>query len=330
MRSNVKVDIDLARDGKFSGYARVPHSVHRSANGWIPAPIVSIRNGSGKTILLMAGTHGDEYEGQVALANLARSLDVDDIQGQVIILPMANYPAARAGNRVSPLDDGNLARLYPGDPLGTPTRAIAHFIETELMSRADLVLDLHSGGSSLNYLPSTTALSLLEPAQVARMKEYMSVFGAPYGLMFPGTAGIGTSADAAGRNGILRVGCEMGGRGFLHPAYRQMCEEGALRILQMEGVCAGRKLPQPGPVQFLTVNKNCYVYAFDEGLFEPKVQLGQSVASGDLAGLIHQPRLPMREPVPLYFDTHGVVVCERPTAMCEPGDCLLHLAQPTD
>nr|WP_222124944.1 hypothetical protein [Variovorax boronicumulans] len=28
--------------------------------------------------------------------------------------------------------------------------------------------------------------------------------------------------------------------------------------------------------------------------------------------------------------TAGVVVCERPTTMCEPGGCLLHRAQPTD
>jgi predicted deacylase len=94
MQSPVRPDIDLTRNGKFSGYARVPHSVHRTANGWLPVPIVSIRDDEGKTILLMAGTHGDEYEGQFALANLARNLEPEDIRGQLSILPMANYPAA--------------------------------------------------------------------------------------------------------------------------------------------------------------------------------------------------------------------------------------------
>ncbi|KAF7961622.1 hypothetical protein AWV80_31285 [Cupriavidus sp. UYMU48A] len=92
-------------------------------------PIVSLRNGEGPCVLLMSGTHGDEYEGQVALTRLVRSLSYKKIRGQIIILPMANYPAAKAGLRVSPLDEGNLNRMFPGDVGGSPTQMIAHFIE---------------------------------------------------------------------------------------------------------------------------------------------------------------------------------------------------------
>ena len=98
--------IDLDRDGKQCDYLRLPHSVDRSAYGWLPVPLVSIRNGSGPTVLLMSGVHGDEYEGQVALTRLIRSLEPADVSGQVLILPMANFPAAKAGTRVSPVDVG--------------------------------------------------------------------------------------------------------------------------------------------------------------------------------------------------------------------------------
>src|SRR5690606_31474234 len=127
-KSRITVDIDLDDAGKHAGHARLPYSVNRSAYGWLPIPIASIKNGSGPTILLMAGSHGDEYEGQVVLTRLFQSLSVDQVQGQIIFLPMANYPAAKAGARVSPLDQGNLNRLYPGDENGTVTMAIAHFI----------------------------------------------------------------------------------------------------------------------------------------------------------------------------------------------------------
>jgi predicted deacylase len=43
--------------------------VHRSAYGWIPIPVACVKNGAGPRILLMAGNHGDEYEGQVALGS---------------------------------------------------------------------------------------------------------------------------------------------------------------------------------------------------------------------------------------------------------------------
>ena len=61
--SRISTDIDFNRDGKQTGFLRLPHSVHRSAYGWIPIPVACLRNGKGPRVLLMAGNHGDEYEG---------------------------------------------------------------------------------------------------------------------------------------------------------------------------------------------------------------------------------------------------------------------------
>lgn len=325
-KSKIVPDIDLSADGKQFGHARLPFSVHRSAYGWLPVPMVCIKNGPGKTVLLMAGTHGDEYEGQIALCRMAQEMQPEQIRGRLIILPMANYPAAKAGKRVSPIDGGNLARIYPGNPCGTVTQMIAHFIETELMSQADLVLDLHSGGSSLNYLPSVT--SLLEPGNEAstEIQTYMDLFGAPYGLQFVGRRGIGSTSDAANRNNIIRIGCEMGGSGWACREYRELCELGSKRILQHVGILVNASLPSPGRVNFLTVDKDCFVYAETDGIFEPSAKLGDTVKKGDLAGLTYFPQCPMQAPEPVYFGTSGIVVCERSDAMCETGDCLFHLA----
>jgi hypothetical protein len=79
VRSRLSPEIDLDGDGNQTGFLRLPHSVHRSAYGWVPIPIARISNtggnGAGPSILLMAGNHGDEYEGQVALGRLIRDLD---------------------------------------------------------------------------------------------------------------------------------------------------------------------------------------------------------------------------------------------------------------
>ena len=130
--------IDYEKEGKQTGYLRLPHSVHRSAYGWLPFPVACIRNGEGPTTLLLSGTHGDEYEGQVTLSKLIHQLEPKDIQGRLIILPMLNFPAAKAGLRTSPIDELNLNRVYPGDPEGTPTLVIAHYVENFLMPMAEL------------------------------------------------------------------------------------------------------------------------------------------------------------------------------------------------
>jgi predicted deacylase len=123
--SRLIAEVDFARDGVQHGFVRLFHSTHASACGFLPIPIVVVTNGEGPTALFIGGNHGDEYEGQVAIGNLARSLDPSRIRGRVILLPMANFPAALAAQRVSPIDDLNLNRIFPGDPDGTPTQQIA-------------------------------------------------------------------------------------------------------------------------------------------------------------------------------------------------------------
>jgi len=48
------------RDGKQTGFLRLPHPVRRSAYGWVPIPIGAIRIGDGPIVRMMAGNHGDE------------------------------------------------------------------------------------------------------------------------------------------------------------------------------------------------------------------------------------------------------------------------------
>src|SRR3546814_16101788 len=99
--SRVWTHIDFNLDGKQAGHLNVPHSVDLSAYAMIQIPIVCIRNGEGPTALLTAGNHGDEYEGPIALRNLARMLAPEDLQGRVIIVPSLTYPAVETIGRAS-------------------------------------------------------------------------------------------------------------------------------------------------------------------------------------------------------------------------------------
>src|SRR5579883_2787531 len=111
-KSRIASELDFEKEGKHHGYLRLPHSVHRSAYGWIGIPITCIKNGKGPTVLLVSGNHGDEYEGQVTLMKLTRELTADMVTGRIIILSAANFPAAMAGMRTSPIDEGNLNRSF--------------------------------------------------------------------------------------------------------------------------------------------------------------------------------------------------------------------------
>lgn len=91
-------------------------------------PVTVVRNGEGPA-LLTGGNHGDEYEGPIALSDLARSLKPEDVTGAVIIVPAMNYSAFLSGTRTSPIDRGNMNRSFPGAPDGTVTQKIADYFQ---------------------------------------------------------------------------------------------------------------------------------------------------------------------------------------------------------
>ena len=119
--SPIAPTVDFDRDGVQHGFLRLPYSRDDSAWGSVMIPIAVIRNGAGPAALLTGGNHGDEYEGPIALFDLARTLKAEEVRGAVIIVPAMNHPALVAGTRTSPIDRGNLNRSFPGRPDGTIT-----------------------------------------------------------------------------------------------------------------------------------------------------------------------------------------------------------------
>ena len=326
--SMIFTDIDYDKEGKQVDWLHLPHSVTRSAYGAIAIPVVVIRNGPGPTVFLMAGNHGDEYEGQIALTKLIRELEPDHIRGRVIILPAANLPAAMAGARVSPIDQGNLNRAFPGDPHGTPTFAIAHYIDSVLYPMADFHHDLHSGGSSLRYVPFCSMRKSGDAALDARSLAALTAFNSPLSLVWAFNPENRLAGAAAALRGLVSLGGEFGGGGDVNRASLAMLEHGLRNFLQFTGVMAQpAATEQPGGMRLMEVSsRDHYVYAIEPGLLEHSVDLGAEVRKGQLAGLIHFVDNPAREPVPVYFRRDGMVVCQRHFGRVERGDCVAHLA----
>ena len=100
----------------------------------------------GPTLVVLACVHGDEYEGMAAIHEVFRRLEPGRLRGTILAVPTLNLPAAAAVHRFSPIDHVNLARVFPGRPDGTVTERIAYYTDRHLISRADLLVDLHSAG----------------------------------------------------------------------------------------------------------------------------------------------------------------------------------------
>lgn len=326
MSGLVPISVDLTTPGRNLGYARIPHSVHRSAYGHIPVPVGSVvGRQEGPAVLLIAGNHGDEYEGQVILSDLLQTLDPEQVRGSVTFLPMANFPAAEAGMRTSPLDDGNLNRSFPGTERGSPTQMIAHFIEEQMVPGKDVVIDLHSGGSSLYCVPfGMTAWEEGDQTNDLR-KAILDAFGLDGALHHEPDGDGWFSSSAAWRKGGIGFTFELGGGGTVDPKIRLGAQAGLLRALSVIGVYTG-KVPEERLCEATrTFGDESLVYADDRGVLELRAFSGEDVEAGQLAALVHFPDTPGKPPVPYRFERDGYILAHRIPARVVRGDCLFHM-----
>lgn len=333
MHTGLFHEIDFDADGKALSFLGTPYSVDRSPYYQIKTPICRIRNGGGPRVLLMAGNHGDEYEGEVALGRLIRRLDPARMRGEVTILPLANLPAVMAARRRSPLDNGNLNRAFPGVPGGTPTERLAHFLEHELFPRHDVVFDIHSGGTSMAHLPTALIERQDSPERMARALDLMGSLGMGHAFVAANGRDAPTSMAAAARAGAIGISGEFGGGGTLTPATLAATQRAIDNLLQKLGVTdaplLGPHEPGAPAMQLLELDSHEQnIFATRRGWFEPAVDIGATVRAGDVAGYYHDLNQLDAEEEILRFRQPGIVISRRLHTDCESGDSLIQVARP--
>lgn len=334
----IDCDVDFERRGRQVSWLRLLHSDDRHAYGVVPIPIAVLANREGPTLLLGAGTHGDEYEGQIILGRLIRELDLDALHGRLIIFPALNYPAVRAGTRVSPLDGGNLNRSFPGEGGGPPTRAIADYVTREVLPRCDAGIDLHSGGSTTEFLPCAFLCTPPERALASRVFELVEAFGAPRTFVVEGRPPAGkASSDGASsgfdpiahRQGVAFFSTELGGGATVNRDALRMGTEGVYRVLRHLGMVDDRRgrSPPANTRYYFSHSPDEYVCTPVTGLFEPCRSLGEQVQAGDAAGWVHSMEEPERAAVELAFGARGTILSRRVPARVKRGDFVFHAVE---
>lgn len=322
--SPVLCDLDFDRPGKQFGLLRVPHSSNRSAYGQVLTPICVINGGEGPTLLFTGGVHGDESEGPMALIDFCRTFDEPSVNGRVIVIPALNLPGVEAGTRDCPLDGRNLNRVFPGNPDGTFTEVVAHYVTSTLFPMANVVVDFHSGGSTLCYIP--TLLVHQYQGDLTASTEAAISFGAPMVLISRDleTAGfLGNLSEAAG---ILTVTAELGG-GQIAPGTVEIARTGIVNLLRhfgvVEGVIQSPEAAGRAPTEIVEIEDlDAYIAPDEEGLYEPVRCLGEMVEAGTPVGRVYRPSHPWQPPSVCVAPRAGKIICIRPSAHVRPGDCV--------
>jgi N2-acetyl-L-2,4-diaminobutanoate deacetylase len=323
--SPVTPTVDFGADGVQHGSLRLPWSRNESAWGNVMIPVSIIKNGSGPTALLTGANHGDEYEGPIALVDLAATLKAEEVAGRVIIVPYMNYPAFKNGTRLSPIDGANLNRIFPGRPDGTVSEKIVDYFTRTLLPMADVVLDFHSGGRTLDFVPFAATHVLPDKEQEARCVAARDAFSAPYSMAMLEIDAVGMYDTAAEEMGKTFVTTELGGGGTATAQSIAIAKRGVRNVLKHAGVLEGQVERRPS-VQLEMPASECFSFAETEGLVEFAVDLGEPVRTGDLLAKVYPIGRLGRQPVEYRSRLDGILAARHAAGLATEGDCLAVIA----
>ncbi|MCC6390664.1 MAG: succinylglutamate desuccinylase/aspartoacylase family protein [Bryobacterales bacterium] len=267
-------------DGTW-GYSLVPLTV-----------INGLRGQNRNNVICFGGTHGNEYEGQIAVKRLCADLDPAAMTGRVVLMPQLSESACIANSRTSPLDGVNMNRAFPGNPRGTISYRISNFVKTRVFPLGRIVIDIHSGGKEGAFPICTSFHPIPDPAQRAEIAAVSRLFDTPFVLIYASTMASGLLTDEAEAEGKITIGGEFGGGETTSRHGVRHAYEGTLNVLRHYGLLEGevsriRPAGSPEPILATASELHYYVPCPRDGYWEPAVDLGAAVEEGDLIGRLH-------------------------------------------
>lgn len=328
----IHASVNFQMTGKQHGHLYLPYSYNLAGWANLMIPITVLNAGqSGPTALVMAGNHGDEYPGQVAILRLVRELTVEQVLGRIILIPCLTMPASKAMTRLSPLDGKNFNRCFPGRPDGTPSEILAHYLSTVLFPLADIVIDIHTGGRSLDFVPCAHMHLVPDRQQLRQMVAGTEAWHSELAFLYTDVAGSGLLPVEAEQQGKIVITTEMGGGEMVTAAVHRLTQSGLRNVLTHFGLLAGH-VPSRAergirPVRWVqALDREDYRFAPESGLYENLVDLGADVVTGQPVGQIHFIERPDREPVEVIAPSNGVLIGTRSPSVVAQGDCVACIA----
>lgn len=200
---------------------------------------------AGPTVALLGGVHGDEEEGVLAVRQLLKRLAQMTFAGVVKAVAPVNAVAWSAGSRRNPLDNGDLARSFPGHGNLRPTSVLAAAICDEIIKDADMVIDLHSAG--LRYSMPLFCGYLESASTSERSRRAALAFGAPIVWKHDETPE-GRSLSIAASWAIPAIYAECGGGGAIRKESLDAYVSGVLSVMaDLEMIAPTHECSGPAP-----------------------------------------------------------------------------------
>ena len=271
----------------------------------------------GPCLVVTAGVHASEFCSIEAAVRMQRTKP-EEIKGTLVILPIMNGQGFwKRSIYVMPEDGKNLNRQFPGDPNGTISQKLAHWLTNSVISKASFYLDLHGGDLDESLMPFT-----IYPGNHKASQELATAFGLPIAIASSGKT---NSISGAAGLGVPSLLPEVSGNGLWTEELVGKLTAGIERIMKHIGMI-DRPVP-PATVQTPAFVTMWVPTAPVRGLWYCGKEVGDHVAEGESLGEI---RSVFGETLATIPSTKvGQIVYRLTSLSVNEGEALLGVGIPT-
>ena len=289
----------------LSDHTPISMSVH-VVHGKAPGPV----------LFVSGGIHGDEVIGVEIIRRVLAARSMDKLRGTLLAIPIVNAYGLINHSRYLP-DRRDLNRCFPGHEAGSLGARLANRFLTEVVSRADVGIDLHSAAIHRTNYPQVR-ISPGDP----ETETLAQVFGAPVVMVSP-------LRDGSLRQAARAIGTPIllfeGGEGLRFDEFTiRAGVAGVLRILNHKGMISKRGVTRLSrPPQFCASSK--WVRAPMGGLLRIYKSDGALVRTGELLATVADPFGGREQEIHAPFS--GIIVGRTVMPITNEGDAVFHIGR---
>jgi predicted deacylase len=236
------------------------------------------------------------------------------IRGTLIAVPVVNVHGFLNQSRYLP-DRRDLNRSFPGSAKGSIAARLANTFLTEIVAKADVGIDLHTGAINRSNLPQIRA-NIDDPDTL----KLAQAFGAP--VVLNSTIRDGSLRSCAAERGFPMLIYEAGEALRFDDLSIRAGLRGVLNIMRHIGMLPASK--SKTTISPVIADGTSWVRAPSSGMVSHRAELGARVAAGQSLAIVGDPLGEAEESVTAPFA--GIVIGRSNLPLAHEGDALFHVA----
>lgn len=285
---------------------------------WTPMSMpVHVLHGkfAGPILCITATVHGDEVNGIEIIRRLMKRPLMKKLHGTLIVAPLVNVYGFLYQDRYI-MDRRDLNRSFPGSKKGSLASRMTYLITTEILQKANYIIDLHTGSLHRNNLPQVRAnLDNEINAEMAR------AFQTP--VTMHSIAPSGSLRQVADQLNIPCIIYEAGEALRLDEISIRLGVNGILNVMKYLKMISFKSPANPKPASEVT-QYSYWVRAPYSGILIHEKKLGKKVLKDDILGIIANPT--SYEEHKLLSPFSGIIIGQTNMPMIHAGAALYHIA----